>query len=441
MKYLLIAIVAGLLFIPFLGAVPLFDPPEAVFANAAREMVSSGRYSVIQTGAGPVYDQFPLFIWIQAGSMELFGLHPFAARFPNAIMGIITLLTLYGVGRKQGDSNLGIWWAIVYAACWLPFTWFRAGLPDAVYNYFIFLSVYFAYRTGYTVKPVTLVTVSGLCMGLAVLTKGPAPILLSLLTWLLYWISSKGKTSVRFSHVFIIMLLSCLPPALWLIYTGFTQGWAYPGNFCRYQAAMLSSALLNRSFYYWVLLPGCFPAFIFLLAYLQKRRQRSVYTTPQPMDMKDLHTWMWSLCLAALPVCPSFIYLPVTFLAARQVYRIAEGRAGLRGWHITLLLIVGIAMGLALMLLPLAGVYRDTLGAYISHPFARAWAQAAIYWAWWEIIYGLLYILVIINSAVMLIRRNYQAGLLLLFMGSIAVMLVTLLHFASKIEKLLAFNN
>ncbi len=439
MKYLLIAIVAGLLFIPFLGTVPLF-PQEAVFANAAREMVSSGRYSVIQTAAGPVYDKFPLFIWMQAGCMELFGAHPFAARIPNAIMGIITLLMLYGVGKKQGDSNLGIWWAMVYAACWLPFTWFRAGLADAVYNYFIFLSVYFAYRTGYTVKPQALVSISGLCMGLAVLTKGPAPLLLSLLTWLVYWISNKGKTSVRFSHLFIIMLLSCLPAALWLIYTGFTQGWAYPGNFCRYQAGMLSNAWLYRSFYYQALLPGCFPAFIFLLAYLQKRRQRSVYATPQPMDMKDLHTWMWSLCWAAFLVCPSFIYIPISFLAARQIYRIAEGRTALRGWHITLLLIAGIAIGLVLMLLPLAGVYRHTLGAYINQPFARAWIQAAVYWGWWEIIYGLLYILVVVISAMMLARRNYQAGLLLLFMGSIAVMLLTLLHFAPKIEKLLVVS-
>ena len=42
MRYLLIAIVAAILFIPFLGAVHLFDWDEINFAESAREMIVTG---------------------------------------------------------------------------------------------------------------------------------------------------------------------------------------------------------------------------------------------------------------------------------------------------------------------------------------------------------------------------------------------------------------
>ncbi len=34
--------------------------------------------------------------------MKLFGINDFAARFPNAVIGIATLLTFYHIGEKTG---------------------------------------------------------------------------------------------------------------------------------------------------------------------------------------------------------------------------------------------------------------------------------------------------------------------------------------------------
>ena len=213
MKYLLIAIVAGCLFVPFLGAVPLFAPGETGLAAAAREMLASGRYAMARSGSQPVYDTYPLFVWLQAGSMSLLGINGFAARLPNAIIAILTLLTAYAIGKKQVDSNLGIWWALVYAGSWIPHILFKSGLANPLYNYFVFLSVYFAYRIAYAVKPFRMSAVSGLCLGLAVLTKGPVPILIILLILLVYWIARKGKTGIRLVHVSILLLTACLPVA------------------------------------------------------------------------------------------------------------------------------------------------------------------------------------------------------------------------------------
>jgi len=60
MKYLLIALVAALLFIPFLGAVHLFDWDEINFAEAAREMIVSHNFSQVQIEFRPLWEKPPL---------------------------------------------------------------------------------------------------------------------------------------------------------------------------------------------------------------------------------------------------------------------------------------------------------------------------------------------------------------------------------------------
>ncbi|HEY0612439.1 MAG TPA: glycosyltransferase family 39 protein [Chitinophaga sp.] len=416
MKYLLIAIVAGLLFVPLPEAMQLFTPPA--------------------TEHQTVYDTFPLFIWLQAGSRGLFGGSDLAARLPDAVIGIITLLTLYAIGKRQADSNLGIWWALVYAGSWMPHLLFRSGLAAPLYNYFVFLSVYFAYRIGYTVKPFRMAVVSGLCLGLAVLTQGPAAIPISLLIMLVYWVANKGKTSIRLTHTVILLLTACLPIALWLIYAGITAGWTFAGNFYSYQARLLPGMFLRGSFYYWTLLPGCFPASVFLFSYLQKRKRRSLYTVRQPLDMKDLSVWMWSMFWVVLLASPSTLYyLPLSFLAARQVYRIAEGRLTMKGWNTVLLLVTGIILGIGLILLPVVGVYKEVLSTYARDASIRAYLQANVPWSLWEMAYGLLYILLVAVSCVLLLRKKYQEGLLLLFLSTMVFIAVSLLHFGPKVEE------
>lgn len=435
MKYLLIAIVAGLLFIPFLGAVHLFAPAETELAAAAREMLANGRYALAYRDAQPAYDIFPLFAWMQAGSMAVLGVSDLAARLPNAITGIITLLTIYGIGKKQADSNLGIWCALVFAGSWMPHILFKSGLSEPVYNYFVFLSVYFSYRIGYTVKPFRMSMAGGLCLGLAVLANGFAAILISLLTLLVYWIVSKGKTGIRLIHAGVLLLVACLPVSFWLVYTGFSEGWAVAGNICRFQARQLPAVFLRSSFYYWTLLPGCFPMSIFLFSYLRQRKQRSVYAAPQPLDMKDFSIWMWSMFWVVLLASPSTVfYLPLSFLAGWQVYRIAEGRLALQGWITVLLLLTGIIIGAGLIILPVAGVYKTILSTNITDPGVRTYLEANVTWRLWEVAFGLLYILLVSVSCTLLFRKRYQGGLLLLFLGTAVFIETVLLHFAPKVE-------
>ena len=95
-----IVFVAGVLFIPYLGAVSLFDWDEINFAESAREMIVSGNYLDVQINYTAFWEKPPFFFWLQALSMKVFGINEFAARFPNALTGIVTLLVIFNIGRK-----------------------------------------------------------------------------------------------------------------------------------------------------------------------------------------------------------------------------------------------------------------------------------------------------------------------------------------------------
>ncbi|GEP90870.1 4-amino-4-deoxy-L-arabinose transferase [Chitinophaga terrae (ex Kim and Jung 2007)] len=449
MKYLLIALFAALLFIPFLGAVHLFDWDEINFAEAAREMIVTHNFSQVQVDFRPFWEKPPLFIWMQVLSMKLFGINDFAARFPNAIVGIITLVTLFAIGKKLVNDRLGAWWALVYAGSWLPHFYFKSGIIDPTFNLFIFLAIYFAYSIAHSKNTYRLAALSGFFLGLAVLTKGPVAILVALLTLLIYFISRKGKIGIKLGHIGVIALLACVTTLLWFGYEIIAHGWWFVNEFVAYQVRLLTTEDAGHGgpfFYHWiVLLIGCFPASSFLFTWLQNRKNsKSIYAAGTGQELKDFIRWMWVLFWVVLILFSivktkivhysSLCYFPLTFLAAWQVYLLAEGQKRLKGWNITIIGIIGILLGIAIALLPLVGVYKNMLIPYIGDKFAVANLQANVPWSVAETAYGAGYVILVIVSLVLLARQSLTKGLLCLFISTIVVIQVTVLHFVPKIE-------
>ncbi|MFN4768099.1 MAG: ArnT family glycosyltransferase, partial [Ignavibacteria bacterium] len=130
-----------LIFSPFLGSVHLFDWDEINFAEAAREMILTGDYLRIHIDYQPFWEKPPLFLWMQAFSMHIFGINEFAARFPNALCGAITLPLLYLLGTSLQGRTIGILWSMLYAGSFLPHFYFKSGIIDPWFNLLIILGV------------------------------------------------------------------------------------------------------------------------------------------------------------------------------------------------------------------------------------------------------------------------------------------------------------
>ena len=172
-------------------------------------MIASGNYIQVQINFEPFWEKPPLFFWLQVISMKIFGINEFAARFPNAILGIISLVTLYHIGKKLVSENFGLVWSLIYLASFLPHLYFKSGIIDPYFNIFIFLSIYFLILVLQkpTVKKRNSL-VAGIFIGLSIITKGPVGLLILILTFLIYIIIKKGKVKIPILGVIIFFISS-----------------------------------------------------------------------------------------------------------------------------------------------------------------------------------------------------------------------------------------
>ena len=284
--YLAVIILSSLLFFPFLGGVHLFDWDEINFAECAREMITTGDYLRPQIDFMPFWEKPPLFIWMQVVAMKLFGVNEFAARFPNALMGVVTLTTVYHLGRRMVNELMARWWVLLFAASWLPHFYFKTGIIDPTFNLFIFLAFYQVHVLRTTPDKWRTAIAAGLFLGLAALTKGPVGILVALLALAAYVVMNRGLNGYKLQHLLIIVIMAAIPFGAWMAVTATAHGGEYGGwflkEFVQYQVRLFSTEDSDHGgpfiYHFVVLLVGCFPASAFLFQYIG-RRQSEVQDT------------------------------------------------------------------------------------------------------------------------------------------------------------------
>jgi 4-amino-4-deoxy-L-arabinose transferase-like glycosyltransferase len=110
---------------------PLFDKDEGAFAEATREMVSSGNYLMTYLNGAPRYDKPILIYWLQAISVHAFGLHEFAVRLPSALAALVWAGLLWAFVRRR-DGARTAWIAVLILTTALQITVVaKAAIADA----------------------------------------------------------------------------------------------------------------------------------------------------------------------------------------------------------------------------------------------------------------------------------------------------------------------
>ncbi|MEO6833489.1 MAG: glycosyltransferase family 39 protein [Chitinophagaceae bacterium] len=438
--YLIIALGAALLFLPFLGHVHLFDWDEINFAECAREMIVSKDYLRMQIDFMPFYEKPPLFIWMQVLSMKALGINAYAARLPDALTGIASLLSLFYIGRRVANDRIAWLWTILYAATWLPHLYFKSGIIDPVFNFFIFLAFFQVYLLRWGKRPGIHALLAGLFIGLAVLTKGPVAIVIAGLSLVVYLILNRGFKGFRWLDFFIMGGVALLTIGLWFGVEYMQHGPTFLKEFIAYQAGLFSQNIADHAepWYYHpiVLLVGCFPASLFLFQYGKKDDSESSQT-------KDFKRWMWILFWVVLILFSivktkivhysSLCYFPLTFLAAIQIQRLIEQKAKLRNAVLAGLLVIGTIFGLLITALPLVGIFKGKIIPYIADPFAVANLQANVPWHWTECLWGGIY-LCGFWICLLGMRHHFKKYFFLLCGLQLLIIQVALTHFAPKVE-------
>ncbi len=419
LHYLLITALGAVFFIPFIGSSHLFDWDEINFAESAREMILTGNYATVQINYQPFWEKPPLFFWMQVLSMKLFGVFEagssfspeFGARFPNAIIGIITLLVFYHIGKKLYNPKFGILWVLGYIGSFTPHLYFKSGIIDPTFNLFIFLGIWFLSQslsiTGTFLTPhkKRYAMLSGLFVGLAILTKGPVGGLIWGLTFVTYWGVNRFSKQIlldALKPVFIAIGIAFLVACIWFGLSIYQNGWGLFLEFIQYQIRLLTTgdAGHEQPFYYHflVVLVGCFP--ISVLAIRAMMPTRDVYQAN--IEAELFKKWMlylfWVVMILFTIVktkivhYSSMAWFPVSFLAAYHVYQILEGQWKWSKWVSFGLIFIGCTMAIALTAVPLVGQYATQIIPYIKDDFAVANLQAKVTWNGWEQYIGLSYL-------------------------------------------------
>src|SRR5262249_7543209 len=111
--YLLLVAVWAATTLPNLGAASLWDIDEGNNAEAAREMMASGNWTVPTFTYVLRVDKPGLFYWLQSAAYQLLGVNELAARLPSALAALAALLATYEVGRTVTNPAAGVFAALI----------------------------------------------------------------------------------------------------------------------------------------------------------------------------------------------------------------------------------------------------------------------------------------------------------------------------------------
>ncbi len=92
-----------------LGVRPLALPDEGRYVSVAWEMLSSGNWLFPTLDGLPFFHKPPLFYWITASSLGLFGTHEWASRLASLLGAGIAAFTLYGFALRQNGKAIARW--------------------------------------------------------------------------------------------------------------------------------------------------------------------------------------------------------------------------------------------------------------------------------------------------------------------------------------------
>ena len=441
-------IIAGsaLLFVSFIGRLHLFDWDEINFAESAREMILTHDYLTVRAFFEPFWEKPPLFIWFQVLSMKAFGVNEFAARFPNSICGIATLLVVFNIGRKLYDNRFGLIWVMTYIGSLLPFFYFKTGIIDPWFNLLIFTGIYFwikGYDTKQSSKESIYIILSAASIGLAVLTKGPvAALIFGIVAMVLFFING-FSLGINWKSISLFIVILAFTGGFWFILQIFTGHSDLVIDFIVYQARLFKTEDAGHGgfplYHFVVLLFGVFPASVFAIQghkYIGIKDFRKLFHTSM-IVLLWLVLILFSVVKTKIVHYSSLSYFPLTYLAAFSISEIIDGKFKFRNWQKVIVCITGFTLAGIVILLPVVGKYKQVLidKGIVTNQFTAGNLQANPEWTY-PISFISIILVVGIVLSVFFIKKNKVLQMVCLYCSSMLFAYLTIIFITPGAERI-----
>lgn len=439
----LLTILAVAAFFPGLGHVHLFDWDEINFAEAAREMLITGNYGQVQINFEPFYEKPPLFFWLQAWSMRLWGINEFAARFPNACCGVVTLLTLYLMGKAEKNTRFGLFWALAHLSALLPHFYFKTGIIDPVFNYLIFLSIYAIVKLyGQPKRRLAHIwaCVGGLAIGASILAKGPVGLSIVTLVMGCYGVRYHTKPFPSVGACLIYVASACSMPVAWFGYEAYQHGIGFITHFLANHLALVSQPVAGHGqpvYYHFVVIAfGCFPVSIIAGKYLLASQGETRSTMESIMRILFWVVMiLFSLVTTKIVHYASLAYLPLSYLAAHHLYDLSREKQSPCIWTKMALGSLGLGISLVFIAIPVLACHKEHFYPFMHDVYTLACIQLPVNWRVQDSVVGCSFLALQAIAFYALHRRRVFAYLLSVAIATTCALYMATVCIIPKIEQ------
>lgn len=252
----------------------LFDVDEAIFAQASLEMLQNDDFVKITYNGEPRYHKPPFIYWLQALSMQEFGVGAYAVRLPSAVLGV---LTLFGFFFMLDHMTRNLRFALIASAVLALNLSFlvvaQAATADMALNFFSLMLTMVLLQNVYAKQnSFVALVLAGLLLAGGLLAKGPVVLLVPGvvgLTLLVLRLDDVADLFRRANPLVIlpVMLVGLLPWVLGILQAegaAFFKEFILEQNLQRFFGGFGNTQSSSPFYYVWVLLVGFFPWVLFL---------------------------------------------------------------------------------------------------------------------------------------------------------------------------------
>jgi 4-amino-4-deoxy-L-arabinose transferase-like glycosyltransferase len=194
-----------------LGVIGFVGPDEPRYAWIARGMAESGDWVTPRLYGKPWFEKPVLYYWMAGASFRLFGVSEVAARLPSAICALLGTLALAWLAWRVYGAEIARWLLLLLPTSVGMIGFSHAAATDMPFSAMLIIAMVcaavvmgFVQNENTPILPRTpwlALLLFGFFLGLAVLAKGPAAIILSgggVFFWALF--TKKWREAFRLLH-------------------------------------------------------------------------------------------------------------------------------------------------------------------------------------------------------------------------------------------------
>ncbi|HIQ31220.1 MAG TPA: glycosyltransferase family 39 protein [Aquifex aeolicus] len=311
-----------------LGINQVWQPNEAFYADASKNMLKSGDFLT------PVYNgelrlnKPPLTYWLTALSFSLFGVSELTLRLFQALAGLGTGLITYMIAKKLSDNDTAQLSFLILTLSFQFIANARYTSPEVLLTFFITLSLYL-WVLSYERKDSFLFFLALTSSALGVLTKGPVGFLIPagvVFTYLLFRDRRELLKVKYYLGTLYVMVIS----GWWFAYQYLVNGGEFVEVFLKENVKRIYAMREDPIYSYvldinWSFLPYSFLFFIALFWAIRRRRTELYF----PLAWFSLVFVVFSLVkmklpLYIMPAFPAMAIITARFLSAGEWKKLAN---------------------------------------------------------------------------------------------------------------------